>query len=391
MLTSLRDQACVIGVGETRYCRAPGSGMSNLGLLLAAARAAAADAGISPRDIDGVMPMGGGMAEALAANLGIENLRYAASVHMGGASAVAALQSAAMAVAFGIANHVLIPVGWNGYSGRRARDLSDLGAGALPVGGTLVDHYTPFGCNAPPQWYALMCRRHMAEYGTPPEALGTISVTFRRHAQLNPNAVMHGRPMTLDDYFNSPWIAKPYRLFDCCLETDGAAAVIITSADRAERAERHVPVYLSAVAEGHPYPADDIVNRPDFFAVGLTHAAPKAFEMAGLGPADVDFAQIYDCFTFEVLQQLEEAGFCPRGEGGTFVLESGIGLDGKLPVNTHGGLMSEAHVAGMNHVVEAVRQLRGEAGARQVDGARVGVVTGWGDFGDGALAVLRRR
>jgi acetyl-CoA acetyltransferase len=388
---SLRDQACVVGVGETRYCRAPGSGMSNLGLMLTAARHAANDAGVSPRDIDGIMSMGGGMAEALAANLGIENLRYAASVHMGGASSVASLQAAAMAVAFGIANHVLIPVGWNGYSGRRARDLSDLGAGALPIGGTLVDYYTPYGCNAPPQWYALMCRRHMEEYGTPPEALGTISVTSRQHAQLNPNAVMRGRPMTLDDYFNSPWITKPYRLLDCCLETDGGAAVIVTSAERAERIDGHVPVYLSAVAEGHPYPADDIVNRPDFFGVGLTHAAPKAFEMAGVGPGDVDFAEIYDCFTFEVLQQLEEAGFCARGEGGKFVLESGIGLGGKLPVNTHGGLMSEAHVAGMNHIVEAVRQLRGEAGARQVDGARVGVVTGWGDFGDGALAVLRRR
>ena len=388
-MTSLRDQACIVGVGETAYCRAPGSGMTNLGLLLTAVRQAAADAGISPGQIDGIMSMGSGMAESLAANLGIENLRYAASVHMGGASAVASLQSAALAVAAGIASYVAIPVGWNGYSGRRARDLSELGAGVLPVGGTLVDHYTPFGCNAPPQWYALMCRRHMEEYGTPPEALGTISVTFRRHAQLNPNAVMRDRPMTLDDYFNSPWIAKPYRLLDCCIETDGAAAVIVTSADRAEGSERHVPVYLAGVAEGHPYPADDIFNRPDFFDVGLTYAAPKAFEMAGLGPDEVDFAQVYDCFTFEVLQQLEEAGFCGRGEGGKFVLESGIGLDGKLPVNTHGGLMSEAHVAGMNHVVEAVRQLRGEAGDRQIDGARAGVVTGWGDFGDGALAVLR--
>lgn len=390
-MESLRDQACIVGVGQTTYCRAPGSGLSDLGLMLSATRNAVADAGLAPTDLDGIMAMGGGTAEAMAANLGIENLRYSASVHMGGASSVASLQSAAMAVAFGIANYVVVPVGWNGYSGRRARDLSELGAGGLPIGGTLADYYTPFGCNAPPQWYALMCRRHMEEYGTPPEALGTISVTFRQHAQLNPNAVMHGRPMTLEDYFASPWITTPYRLLDCCLETDGAAAVIVTSADRAQRLGPHPPVYLAAVAEGHPYPADDIVNRPDLFTIGLTHAAPKAYEMAGLGPEDVDFAQVYDCFTFEVLQQLEEAGFCARGEGGKFVLESGIGLGGRLPVNTHGGLMSEAHVAGMNHVVEAVRQLRGEAGPRQVAGARVGVVTGWGDFGDGALAVLRGR
>lgn len=388
---SLRDEACIVGIGQTPYCRAPGSGLSTLGLLLAASRAAIADAGLSPTDIDGIVSMGPGMSEAMAANLGIEDLRYAASVHMGGASAVACLQSAAMAVSFGVATHVVVPVGWNGYSGRRARDLSDAGAGALPVGGTLVDHYTPFGANAPPQWYALMCRRHMEEYGTPPEALGTISVTFRQHAQLNPAAVMHGRPMTLEDYFASPFITTPYRLLDCCLETDGGAAVVVTSAEWAERSAVQPLVYLSGIAEGHPYPADDIVNRPDLFTVGLTRAAPKAYEMAGIGPEDADFAQIYDCFTFEVLQQLEEAGFCPRGEGGRFVLEAGIGLGGALPVNTHGGLMSEAHVAGMNHIVEAVRQLRGQAGDRQVEGARVGVVTGWGDFGDGALAVLRRR
>jgi acetyl-CoA acetyltransferase len=390
---SLSNQACILGVGETAYCRAPGSGLSNLRLVLAGARAAISDAGLVPGAIDGVMAMGSGMAEQLAANLGIEDLRYAASVHMGGASAVASLQSAAMAVTLGVAEHVLVPVGWNGYSGRRARDLAELGGGGLPIGGTLADHYTPFGANAPPQWYALLCRRHMETYGTPAEALGTISVTFRAHAQHNPNAVMRGRPMTLDDYFASPMIASPYRLLDCCLETDGAAAGLVTTAERAvagARAGGPPPVYLAGVAEGHPYPADDIFNRSDLFTVGLTHAAPKAFDMAGIGPEDVDVAEIYDCFTFEVLQQLEEAGFCRRGDGGRFVLENGIGIGQKLPVNTHGGLMSEAHVAGMNHVVEAVRQLRGRAGARQVDGARVAVVTGWGDFGDGALAVLRR-
>jgi acetyl-CoA acetyltransferase len=394
MSISLRDQACIVGVGETPYCRAPGSGRTHLGLLLDASLAAIRDAGLTPGDIDGIMtPIMGASAEDLAANLGIENLRYAAQTAMGGASAVAALQTAAMAVAFGVADHVLVPAGWNGYSGTRGRDFSELDD-ELAVAATARDYYLPFGTSAPPQIYALMARRHMHEYGTPAEALGAVAVACRGHAQLNDRAVMHGRPLTLETYLASPWISDPYRLFDCCLDTDGAAAVVVTSSERAERAARTDgprPVYISGVAEGHPYPADDITNRTDLFSIGLTHAAPKAYEMAGLGPADIDFAQVYDCFTFEVLQQLEEAGFCARGEAAGFVRDGAIELGGRLPVNTHGGLLSEAHVLGMNHVVEAVRQLRHSCGARQVENARAGVVTGWGDFGDGALAVLTRR
>lgn len=391
----LHDRACIVGVGETAYCRAPGSGVSDLNLMLRASLAAVADAGLSLSEIDGLMtPIFGATADELAANLGIENLRYAAQVNIGGASPCASLQSAAMAVHCGVATAVLIPMGWNGYSGMRARDVSEAAAVGSPMGPTVQDFYLPFGCNAPPQFYSLMARRHMAEYGTAPETLGAIAVACRKHAQLNDNAVMRGRPLTMQDYLDSPWIAAPYRLLDCCLETDGAAAVVVTSADRARSASGrtgHAPVYISGVAEGHPYPADDITNRPDIFTVGLTHAAPKAYEMAGLGPEDADFAEIYDCFTFEVLQQMEEAGFCERGDAAKLVRDGGIELGGRLPVNTHGGLLSEAHVIGMNHVVEATRQLRHEAGARQVEGARVGVVTGWGDLGDGSLAVLTRR
>jgi len=162
---------------------------------------------------------------------------------------------------------------------------------------------------------------------------------------------MHGRELTHEDYLASPMITDPYRLLDCCLETDGGAAVLVGPADGPRR------VRIAAVTQGRPFPADDIVNRPDPLTIGLTHAAPRAWEAAGVGPDDMDFAQIYDCFTFEVLQQLEEAGFCERGGADGFVAGGNIELGGKLPINTAGGLLSEAHVIGLNHVVEAVRQL----------------------------------
>jgi acetyl-CoA acetyltransferase len=386
----VKGQACIVGVGETAYTRGAGSGMSLLGLQLQAAVRAIEDAGLSHKQIDGLMPFPGlGNAEGFAANLGTENLRYATTVHMGGASPVASLQGAALAVVAGVAHYVLIPAGWNGYSGRRVRDTLAAGASALPGGAIARDYYVPYGLTAPPQWYALMARRHMHEFGTRPEQLGAIAVTMRKHAQLNPKAVMCGRPISIEDYLASPMLADPYRILDCCLETDGAAAVVVTTLERA-RDLNQKPVYIMGVASGQPYPADEITNRKDIFKAGISIAAPEAFAMAGVRPEELDFAQIYDCFTFEVLQQIEEMGLCKRGEGGAFVEGGRIELGGELPVNTHGGLLSEAHVLGMSHIVEAVRQLRGDVGERQVKDAEIGVVTGWGDFGDGSVAILRR-
>ncbi len=383
-------QACIVGIGETRYARDKSWSPTTLALHLDAAVRAIEDAGLAMRDIDGLLPFPGlSSAEEIAANLGISELRFTSTVHLGGASPVASLLHASLAIGAGVAQHVLIPAGWAGYSGVRARQTVSMEVQSLPGGGIARDFYIPYGLTAPPQWYALMARRHMAEFGTTPEQLGAIAVAMRRHAQANPNAVMRGRPMTLADYLASPMIADPYRLLDCCLETDGGAALVVTSEERARDLAKR-PVRILGAAVGQPHPADEIVSRKDWFQIGLTSAAPRAFGQAGVRPSDADFAQIYDCFTFEVLQQIEEAGFCKRGEGGAFVAGGRIELGGELPINTHGGLLSEAHVVGMNHVVEAVRQLRGEAGERQVAGAELGVVTGFGDFGDGSIAVLGR-
>lgn len=361
-----------------------------MGIQLKAAIAALEDAGLKASQIDGIMPFPNvGKAEAFAASLGCTNLRFAVTMHMGGAAPVASLRAAAMAVATGAANYVLVPAGWNGFSGARVRETSANDPDSFPGARISLDFYIPFGLTAPPHWYALMARRHMHEYGTTFEQLGAVAITMRKHAQLNPAALMYGKTLTMDEYLASPMIADPYRLLDCCVETDVAAAFIVTNVERAFDMKQK-PIYIMGAAAGQPYPADEIINRPEFHRTGLTSAAPEAFRMAGVTPVDADFAQIYDCFTFEVIQQLEEAGFCKRGEGGAFVENGGIELGGNLPVNTHGGLLSHAHTLGIGHVVEAVRQLRGQAGDRQVKNAEIGVVTGWGDFGDGSIAILRR-
>lgn len=385
----MRDQACIVGVGESQFCRAPGSGMSDLQLMLVASLRAIADAGLKPTDIDAIMtPVMAVSSEELAANLGLSDMTWSVKSNIGGAAPVASLLGALMAVSTGVAKAVLIPAGLNGYSKMQPKAMSSRADAGSPLPPSVLDYYVPAGSTAPPQWYAMMARLHAERYGASEEALGAVAVAMRRHAQLNDKALMRGKPMSLADYLASPLITTPYRLLDCCLVTDAAGAVVVTAPDH-PAAQRHAKVYISGVAEGHPYPADDISNRADPLTIGLTHAAPRAYAMAGMGPEDANFAQIYDCFTFEVLQQIEEAGFCQRGEAEGFVHGGRIELGGTLPVNTHGGLLSEAHVMGISHIIEAVRQLRGTAGPRQVEGASVGIVTGWGDLGDGSIAVLR--
>lgn len=383
-MTSLRDRAAITGVGETAYTRE--TARSQLALTLEAALAAIADAGLAPTDIDGLIPYAGGgvVAEDFITNFGLRDVTYSALTPLGGASPVAALQSAALAVASGVARHVLLTLGRGSIAGGRiTRRLAE-----MPQMHVVGEFEMPLGCNAPAQFYAHMARRHMALYGTTQGQFAEVALTCRRHAQLNERAMMR-KPMTREDYWNSRLIADPFRLFDCSLESAGAAAVVVSSA-AAARDLRPRPVWIGGVAEGHPDSPSAITQRPDLTTFGLARAAPRAYAMAGVGPADIDVAEIYDCFTWVVLCQLEDLGFCAKGEGGAFVENGRIALDGALPLNTHGGLLSEAHIAGMNHIIELVRQLRGDCGARQVAQAEVGLVTGFGDLGDGAVAILHR-
>jgi acetyl-CoA acetyltransferase len=381
---SLRDRAAVTGVGETAYTR--GSGRSGLALSLEASLAAVADAGLSPRDIDGVIPMigRGAIAEDIIANFGISNLRFSAQVPMGGASPVASLQCAAAAIAAGLCRHVLILIGRDAFAGGRAATRVH----QIPAFRTVGEFELPLGAVSPAQLYAPMARRHMEQYGTTIRDFAEIAVTTRQHAALNERAIMR-KPITIEDHHTSRMISDPFRLLDCSQENDGGAAVIVSHPDAARELARP-RVLISGTAEGHPDSPASITQRGDLTRLGTAKAAPIAFAMAGMQPSDIDVAEIYDCFTYIVLCQIEDLGFCAKGEGGRFIREKGIGLNGALPVNTHGGLLSQGHMAGMNHIVELVRQLRGEGGFAQVKDAEIGLVTGYGDMGDGSIAIMRR-
>lgn len=382
---SLRDKACVTGIGETAYMR--GSTKSAFELQLESSLAAIADAGLRPKDIDGVIPIGivSGTADDFIDNFGIPDLRFSAVIPHGGASPVMAVQCAAAVVASGVCNHVLITFGRNVTA---AANKAGARIHSMPVFHYVTEFEYPMGAIAPAQLYAPMARRHMELYGTTVEQFGEVAVACREHAILNGNAIMK-KPITLEDHRASRMIADPFRLLDCSLESDGGAAVVVSRADRAADL-RHRRVFISGVAEGHPDQPGSITQRPDMTSLGIAKAAKRAFEMAGVEHADIDVAEIYDCFTYAVIRQIEDMGFCAKGEGGPFVQNGRLKLGGALPTNTHGGLLSQAHVWGLNHVVELVRQLRGDAGRAQVPNAEVGLVTGYGDQGDGALAIMRR-
>jgi acetyl-CoA acetyltransferase len=341
--------------------------------VLDAARAALADAGLAGRDVDGIVDPDADYPSLheLARDLGVDGQFHAASSWHGGTAVVAAVLQAWLAIDAGLARTVLCCKGiaWGselaGNVGQRHADMR-----------MKASFEIPFGWYPQIVHFAGMARRHMALYGTTEAQLGAVAVACRRHAALNANAILRDRPLSLDDYLAAPFIAEPFRVPDCCLVNDGAGAFVVTSAERA-RDLRQAPVRVLGVASGVVPEGEYSSLRADYLATAAVHSAPRAFSMAGLGPADVDFVALYDNFTAIVLQQLEDMGFCGRGESGPFVEGGRIELGGALPVNPSGGQLAEGFLMSMNHVVEAVRQLRGAAGRRQVAGAEVGVVGGY--------------
>ncbi|HEX3804344.1 MAG TPA: hypothetical protein VHV75_16030 [Solirubrobacteraceae bacterium] len=368
---SARDKASIVGVGMTPIVRR--SDKSTLEMAVEASLAALDDAGLSPHDVDGFVTFQLGdsiPALAVAAALGVPVVRWYSELQMGGPGAALGIADAALAIAGGAANTVLVFRSMSGRSGvRMGRYGADGGAGDYR------QWILPYGFTGPPQVYALWARRHMHEFGTTVEHLGAVAVAMREHAQLNPDAYFFGKPITLADHQASRMVSSPFRLLDCCLENDAAGAVVITRADRAS-ACAHPPVHIGGFAAGAgPAPAMPSLEWPDFTKMYSAYLADAAFAMAGLERSDVDLALLYDAFTLAVIVQLEDLGFVDRGDGGPFVAEGNIALNGRLPVNPNGGLLSEGYIHGMNNLIEGVRQLRGEAGHRQIPGAEVAVVT----------------
>lgn len=382
--------AAIVGVGETAYSRRASVYYDDTYFACLAGATALRDAGLRPNEVDGlIVPYMGPTAEDLISNLGLSSARYVLQINLGGASAVAALRYAAVGIAAGLCEYVLIPVGWAGYSGTRARSLAGVDA-RTAYRKAVRDLYGPYGANSPIQLYAHLARRHMEEFNTTAEALGAIAIGTRRNALLRGSALIK-EEVEFSDYLASPYIVEPLRKLDCCLETDGGAAVVVASAEFAKGSRQgNSPILVSGVADARPSEGLDLFNREDFLETGLRFCAPEAFEMAGIAPAEAQLAEFYDATTFEVIQQLEEAGICRVGEGGEYVLSGAIGFGGRLPVNTDGGLLSKGHGLGMGHIVEAVTQLRHHGGATQVKDAKVGLVTGFGDLGDASIAILRR-
>ncbi|WP_176562112.1 thiolase C-terminal domain-containing protein [Mycolicibacterium palauense] len=385
-----RDRCAVVGVGNTDYSF--NSGRSALTLAAQASMAALTDAGLEAADIDGIVrcEMDEVLHADLAATLGMPNVGFWAAGSWAGAAPCGMVGLAVNAICSGQATNVLVFRSLNGRSGRRfGREWSS--GQSVGGNGSYLEFLAPYGLQSPGMAYALFARKHMIDYGTTSEQLGHIAVTCHSRANQNPTAQRYGHPLTMEGYLESRMIADPLRRFDFCLETDGAAAVIVSAAERA-RDGATSPILIRAVAQG-----DESVPRHgglwgNLLTGPLTNAssalARRLYSLAGMGPEEIDVAQFYDCFTITVLMQLEDYGFCARGEGGPFAASGALDLDGALPINTSGGNLADGYIHGLSHIVEGVRQLRGQSTA-PVDNSATCLVTS-GMPGPGSSALILR-
>lgn len=368
--SALRGRVAIVGAADTQVGKVPH--MSATQLCIDAALRALDDAGIGKQQVDGLVTCNSMAephmyhAEAMAEYLQVFP-RYCVSAGAGGATTFQVLLQAAMAIVHGVCDTVLVSMADSLRSGlSRAQAMVTQSSSGHP------QFETPYGCTVP-GYYALIARAYMHEYGVTPEQLAAVAVNARHHASLHPGAQMRD-PITIEDVLASRLIADPLRLLDCSLVSDGGAAIVLTSAERAKDFP-HPPVYLLGAGEGHGH--EHVSQALSLTSSFARQAGERAYAMAGLGPKDMDFVELYDCFTPVVLLELEDLGFCAPGEAGAFVAEGHARLGGRLPMNTHGGLLSHCHPGNpgsMFALTEATLQLRHAAGARQVANAEAALL-----------------
>jgi acetyl-CoA acetyltransferase len=358
---SLANKVAVVGVGTSAYGKFPDKDATIL--AAEAFRNAVADSGVDRAKIDGLVIHRTPHYQRLSEMLGVRT-RYMSHPQTWGAQSGVEVVKAVGALVAGLADYVALVYGDDGGS------QSYVYGGSAHRKGPAQDPFEPWGYTSAVARLAMLFRRHSQLYGTTAEQLAEIPMAFRHHANLNPAAIMHGRPMSLDDYLKSPYIVEPLRRNDCCLVNDGAVCLILTTRDRAADCAKK-PVYIAGLAEYDDFEEHDLIWSPDFGYKGLQQAGAQAYAMAGVTRQDVDLLCCYDHFSPTILFQLEGLGFCKQGEAGAFISGGRIRLGGELPINPNGGHLSESYLLGWTQHVEAVRQVRGECGVRQVPGAEV--------------------
>ncbi len=371
---TLKNKVAIVGADETDEIGIVPN-MTPIMMHAQAARNALRDAGIDKSEVDAVFTCGiGGMASVQLSEYLSITPRYTDSTMTGGSSFVIHVEHAAAAIAAGLCNVALITHGETGFSSRNRRGPRQSYGfdSSLPS----AQFEMPYGVAGPPSVYAMAAMRHMHQYGTTSEQLAEIAVATRKWAQFNPRAMMRD-PLTIEDVLSSRWITYPFHIYDCCLVTDAGGAVVVVGADRA-RSLKKKPVWVLGSGEASTH--QSLIGMPDLTQTPARYSGKAAFDMAGVTHADIDVVEVYDSFTYTALVTLEELGFCEKGEGGAFVSNQRTAPGGAFPLNTNGGGLSYTHpgMYGMFILIEAVRQLRGECGERQVPDAKLALVNGTG-------------